>query len=200
MLVGGGVWYWFYKTTVQDDATTNTTKTSLSASPSASVSASASPPSSISWKTYTNNAYKYSFEYPADTKPISGETSPITEIENKTIVQFSYGDRSSFDIRSSATEESTIENYLKNVDLSKYTKTKVASETAYQISGKFGSYREFTHFLHNGSVYTISGSFGGGEDYECGGAISDTPCGTPSPKETATQVVYDKILSSFKFL
>ena len=205
ILVGGGIWYYFYKTTVQDTGNTNTVKLSPSASASASgsvsTSASASPSSSISWKTYTNDSYKYSFEYPADTKPRSGQTNAVLEIENGKIVQFDYGQRSNFDVIVGANSNnvSSIEDFLNNKTAG-YTKTKVAGETAYSISGKFGSYREITYFMHNNQIYTVDGSFGGGEDYECGGAINNTPCATPSAKETATQVVYDKLLNSFKFL
>ncbi len=202
ILVGGGVWYWYYRTTVQDTGNLNTAKISPSASPTPSGSASASPSTStsISWKTYTNNTYKYSFEYPTSTKACPGTTEIVMTIGNS--VQFCYGDRSSFNVGSADNYNhvATIEDYLKNENLKDYQKTKIAGETAYSISGKFGSYREITYFMHNDRIYTIDGSFGGGEDYECGGAINDTPCGTPSPKETSTQVVYDKIISSFKFL
>ncbi|MCX6811270.1 MAG: hypothetical protein NT039_01050 [Candidatus Berkelbacteria bacterium] len=91
MLVGGGVWYWFYKTTVQDTGNLNTVK--LSSSPSASASSSVSPSTSSSsetanWQIYSNSIYKVSIKYPTDWKYTEEKTDNQGSVPNYTTVHF----------------------------------------------------------------------------------------------------------------
>ncbi|TSC92299.1 MAG: hypothetical protein CEN92_27 [Candidatus Berkelbacteria bacterium Licking1014_96] len=85
ILVGGGVWYWYYKTTVQDDASTNTAKTSISPSASASASPSTLPSTSgtdetTSWKTYDSDYM--TFKYPTTWKVVQNPMYPGILYEN----------------------------------------------------------------------------------------------------------------------
>lgn len=66
MLVGGAVWYWYYKGGVQD---TGNVSFVIKPSESPSTSASASPSTSgtdetAGWKTYTDKEYGFSVKYP----------------------------------------------------------------------------------------------------------------------------------------
>ena len=69
ILVGGGIWYYFYKTTMQDTGNLNTVKVSPSASTSTSTSVSPSASASAEtagWKTYDSDYM--TFKYPSTWK------------------------------------------------------------------------------------------------------------------------------------
>ncbi|MBU2595305.1 hypothetical protein KJ713_00515 [Patescibacteria group bacterium] len=148
---------------------------------------SSSPSPAIQYQLYTNNTYKFSFDYPADTKLSPGQSTAVIELESGKITQFSYGERTSFDIRSedNYTHTPTIEKYLTagGKELSKYTKFTVAGETAYKYTDNSANL-DLVYFMHSDRIFIISQNFG-----EYGAS-----------RETATAEVFEKILTSFKFL
>lgn len=186
ILVGGGVWYWYYKTTVQDQTTTNTIKISPSASPSASGSTSTLPSASgadetADWKTYTNSTYDFFFKYPSlwtTREKVSPDDDTLIYVySNEKFGPAVEPIQYYIWVTTSSTKPTT-----------KYSTTKVGGYTAYRTDEEPSQSGALAYYITRDDKTYIK--------------IAITPYDTNNPwiERDKYISIFDKILSTFKFL